>query len=251
MVAPRDPTFQASAAFDVAFSNEIAKRATAQAPNGYAPAAVDCPSTRPSIRSASRLSDSERSWLEKRRNNTVQPLRDFLTRIAIPDFDAGSYVDANRNNASALPNIAVAVSGGGYRALMNGAGALAAFDSRTNNSTSSGHLGGLLQATTYLAGLSGGGWLVGSIMVNNYTSVQAIQDTTLQQSGSLWQFENSIFEGPERGAIQLLSTVQYYNNIIDTVTSKGDAGYDTSITDIWSRALSFQLVNASQGGPGS
>lgn len=32
---------------------------------------------------------------------------------------------------------------------------------------------------------------------------------------------------------------------------KGDAfNFETSITDFWGRALSYQLVNASQGGPG-
>jgi lysophospholipase len=125
----------------------------------------------------------------------VQPLREFLTRMNITAFDAASYIDSNLNNASALPNIGIAFSGGGYRALLTGAGALSAFDSRTANSTSSGHIGGLLQAATYIAGLSGGGWLVGSIYTNNFTSVQSIVDSTPDQSGSLWQFGNSILKG--------------------------------------------------------
>jgi lysophospholipase len=39
--------------------------------------------------------------------------------------------------------------------MMNRAGAIAAFDNRTMGSTDKGHLGGILQATTYLSGLSG------------------------------------------------------------------------------------------------
>ncbi len=87
----------------------------------------------------------------------------WLTRMNISGFDAASYINGIRNNATALPNIGIAASGGGYRALMNGAGFLAAADNRTSNATNRGQIGGLLQATTYVAGLSGGGWLVGSI----------------------------------------------------------------------------------------
>lgn len=234
--------------YDVAVL-EMVRRATPQAPNGYTPEAVDCPSTRPSLRSASGLSQNETTWLQTRRNNTVAPMRDLLARLNITGFDAQTYINNHANNASALPNIGIAASGGGYRALMNGAGAIAAFDNRTTNGTSAGHLGGLLQSATYLAGLSGGGWLVGSLYTNNFTSVQAIINTTPNISGSLWQFGNSILEGPASSNIQLLSTAQYWNNLYDTVNAKADAGFNTSITDYWGRALSFQLVNASDGGP--
>jgi lysophospholipase len=161
-----------------------------QAPNGYAPAAVNCPSTRPTIRLAGSLSDNETAWLEVRRNNTIWAMRNFLGRANITGLDTNAYIDSIAHNASELPNIGIAVSGGGYRALMTGAGALAAFDNRTTNSTSQGQLGGLLQATTYLTGLSGGSWLVGSLYVNNFTSVQDILN-----AGSLWQFADSILTG--------------------------------------------------------
>ncbi|KAF3925245.1 Lysophospholipase [Dactylellina cionopaga] len=226
------------------------KRVVPDAPDGYVPAAVTCPSTRPTIRPARTLSEQETSWLDKRRGNTIQPLRDLLTRINIPGFDAGAYIDANRNNFTAIPNIGIACSGGGYRALMNGAGSLAAFDSRTNNSTSTGHLGGLLQSATYLAGLSGGGWLVGSLSLNNFTSVEAIVNSTPDQTGSLWQFQDSIFAGPEESAVQTVHGSSYYKTLVDLVNSKSDAGFNTSLTDLWGRALAFQLINSPDGGPG-
>ncbi|KAF1997388.1 lysophospholipase [Amniculicola lignicola CBS 123094] len=223
------------------------KRATPQAPNNYAPAKVDCPSTRPSIRFASGLSQNETTWLEKRRPNTVDPMRELLVRLNITGFDAGAYIDNHKDNTSALPNVAIAFSGGGYRAMLNGAGGLAAFDSRTPNSTNTGQIGGLLQSSTYIAGLSGGGWLVGSIYSNNFTTVQAIIDQP--NGGSVWQLGQSIIEGPKTGGIQLLNTAEYYNNLHDSVNSKEDAGYDVTLTDYWGRALSFQLVNATDGGP--
>ncbi|KAJ4359720.1 Lysophospholipase 1 [Didymosphaeria variabile] len=230
---------------------EVYKRATNQAPNGYAPGEVDCPSTRPSIRKADALSKSESDWLNTRRPKTVDPMRELLTRINIDGFDAGKYIDDNRDNTTNLPNIGIAFSGGGYRAMLNGAGALAAFDNRTPNATNSAsQLGGLLQASTYIAGLSGGGWLVGSIYMNNFTSVQNIIDQN--EDGDIWQLGNSILEGPKEGGIQILNSAQYYSNLVDTVTDKADAagGFDTSLTDYWARALSFQFVNASDGGPG-
>jgi lysophospholipase len=173
-------------------------------------------------------------------------MRELLVRAGIEGFDVGKYIDNHRSNTTALPNIAIAFSGGGYRALLNGAGALAAFDSRTPNATSKGHLGGLLQASTYVSALSGGGWLMGSIYANNFTSVQNIIDHK-----DIWQFQNSLFQGPPSGGIALLKTADYFKNIIDATNAKSDAvgDFNTSLTDIYGRGLSYQLINATDGGP--
>lgn len=170
----------------------LIRRATPQAPDGYAPASVDCPSTRPFVRdsSSSVLSPEEKEWLPTRRQETIPHIKDFLKRAAIPNFDSEKYLQNVNSNSSALPNIGIAISGGGYRAMLNGAGAIKAFDSRSGGSTDKGNLGGLLQSATYLSGLSGGGWLVGSIYTNNFTTVQDAVD-----SKEIWQFGNSILEG--------------------------------------------------------
>ncbi len=230
---------------DPAPENAIEKRALPNSPSGgYAPAAVDCPANRPTVRTATGLSPNETAWLPIRRNNTIEPMRTWLARMNITGFDANAYINGIQNNASALPNIALASSGGGYRALMNGAGFLAAADNRTTNATNKGQIGGLLQASTYVAGLSGGGWLVGSIFTNNFSTVESLRD-----SDTVWRFDNSIFEGPNSDGLQILSTADYFSTIIDEVSKKEDAGFNASITDYWGRALSFQLVNATNGGP--
>lgn len=172
-------------------------------------------------------------------------MQDLLSRLNITGLDTDSYLNNHRNNISALPKIGIAASGGGYRALMNGAGALAAFDSRTTNATSSGQLGGLYQSAAYLSGLSGGGWLVASIASNNFTTVEAIING---DEGSTWDFTNSIFEGPNHG-LQILTSAEYYHTIEDQVSGKEDAGFNTTVTDFWGRALAFQLINADDGGP--
>jgi lysophospholipase len=177
-------------------------------------------------------------------------MRAFLERVKIDGFDVGNYFNTHRDNTTALPNIAISFSGGGYRALLNGAGGLAAFDDRTAGSTNAGHLGGLLQASTYVSALSGGGWMIGSIYANNFTSVEAI--TSQGNDTSIWQFQNSLFEGPPTRGIQLLSTAQYFENLISTVNDKADSdagNFNTSITDLYGRGLSFQLINASDGAP--
>lgn len=211
----------------------------ANQPHGYAPQIGDCPSDAPKARSASTLSAEEQSWLAIRRNNTIRPMRELLTRADI-GYDLGSYIDRVASTSD-LPNIGIAVSGGGYRAMLDGAGVLAAFDNRTVNSTSAGHLGGLLQAATYISALSGGGWLVGSLYSNNFTTVQA----SLSTSG-LWQLEETIFDGPGSG---VLSTASYYTQLINQVDAKRNAGFNVTVTDYWGRALSYQLINAPNGGP--
>ncbi|KAI9743626.1 MAG: Lysophospholipase 1 [Claussenomyces sp. TS43310] len=245
---PRHPTAQEDAAIALAAGVHLADRAYPDSPSGgYAPEKVDCPSTRPTLRRAGSLSSSETAWLQKRRNNTVEPLISFLAQANISGFDAPTYIHGISSNASQLPNIGIAVSGGGYRALLNGAGFLAAADNRTINSTAPNQIGGLLQATTYLAGLSGGSWLVGSIFSNNFSSVQTLRDGS--DGSSVWKFDRSIFQGPESDGISILNTGAYWENLHSQVEAKSDAGFNVSITDYWGRALSYQLINATDGGP--
>jgi len=79
------------------------------------------------------------------------------------------------------------------------------------------------------AGLSGGGWMVGSIMLNNFTTVTALRDGTT--GSSVWQFSNSILRGPKESGVGVLNTVSYWDDILDQVAEKSKAGYNTSLTD--------------------
>ncbi|KAG5925723.1 hypothetical protein E4U53_003244 [Claviceps sorghi] len=219
---------------------DLIQRATDQSPHGYAPSRVNCPASRPHVRDGAFLSTQEKEWLPKRRNETIAPMRSLLKRLAIPGFDVDKYFAGVETDPTALPNIGLAVSGGGYRAMLTGAGVLAAWDSRSTGSDAKGNLGGLLQSATYLSGLSGGSWLVGSLYANNFTSVQ-----DAVHSPEIWHLEDNILKGPEQ-----YSLIQYYRSILDQVEDKEKAGFDVSITDYWGRMLSYQLVNATNGGPG-
>lgn len=226
----------------------VVERALPNSPSGgYAPKIVPCPAKRPTIRDANSLSPEETEWLKLRRKETVDPMIAFLKRANIADFDAEAYIRKAAGNISALPNIGIAASGGGYRALMNGAGFVAAADSRTAGATDKGGIGGLLQSSTYLSGLSGGGWMVGSIMLNNFSTVETLRDGS--PDSSVWQFSNSIFTGPDESGINVVNTATYWADVIKEVGLKDEAGFETSLTDFWGRALSYQLINAPEGGP--
>jgi lysophospholipase len=236
----------AASAFFPELPPTIHARAEADAPNGYAPASIPCPTPRPAVRAATDISPEERAWLDLREKNTVSALRTVLTRADIAGLDIDSYMDMFANDTNLAPRVGIALSGGGYRALLNGAGALAAFDDRSSNSTGQGQLGGLLQAATYLSGLSGGSWTVGSLYTQNFTTVESIVEATSGFLSSLWRLDESIFEGP-----QSISVSRYYRELHDSVKAKVDAGFNKTITDYWGRALSYQLVNATDGGPGA
>ncbi|POS83805.1 hypothetical protein EPUL_005795, partial [Erysiphe pulchra] len=229
------------------YSKLVLKRAVpTSSSRGYAPSVVPCPNIRPRIRKAVDISPAEESWLKVRRKQTIQPMIDWLSRASITDFDAASYIESVQNDPRNLPNIAIAISGGGYRALTSGAGFLAAADVRTNGSTSPGHIGGLLQASTYVSGLSGGGWLVSSVFVNNFASIESLRDRG--DNSSVFKLQNSILEGPDIKD-RLFERSTYLKRITDEVNSKKDAGFNTSVTDLMGRALSFQLIDAVDGGP--
>ncbi|KAK6465814.1 lysophospholipase catalytic domain-containing protein [Scheffersomyces coipomensis] len=206
--------------------------------NPYSPYNTSCPDGS-LIREASGISEEEQEYLENRHEITNQNLINFFNnRANLTDFDAESFI----NDYSHQHNITIglAFSGGGYRAMLNGAGQLLALDDRYNASDIYG-IGGLLQSSTYLVGLSGGNWLVGSVVLNDWISVNDILDGSIE----IWNLDNSIFNP---AGINVFETLSYYYGIQDAIAAKLSAGFDTSITDIWGRALSNQFFPGTFGG---
>ncbi|KAH8199363.1 hypothetical protein TruAng_006495 [Truncatella angustata] len=217
-------------------------RALPDSPSGnYSPSIVTCPQDRPILRTAASLSREELSWLHLRRNATTNPIIQFLDKSSITDFDIQKFRSQILSDHLDLPRVGIAFSGGGYRALMNGAGFLSAADDRTVKTTSKDGIHGLLQAATYVSGLSGGSWLVGSIYSNNFSTVQDIQ-------AKAWAFDHDIFHGPAKRGLSAVNTAEYWSELATEVSFKAE-GWDTSLTDYWGRALSYQLINDNEGGP--
>lgn len=114
---------------------------------------------------------------------TDSNLYNSFAAIQIPGFDYHNFL-YNKHDAI---RIALVFSGGGYRSMLTGAGVLQAFDDRTPNS---GYLGGLLQSITYIAGISGGSWLVMSNLVNDFKPVHTIID-----NNETWSLQTQLLQG--------------------------------------------------------
>lgn len=215
----------------------LAAPAVAWSPtDSYAPGHVQCPSNKSLVREANGLSANETEWVQKRHKVTDQNIRNFLKyNNSLSGLDVDAFIDSLNSSI----NIGLAFSGGGYRAMLAGAGELLALDNRTRGAFEQG-LGGLLQSTTYLVGLSGGNWLTGTISYNNFTSVQGILDGDL-----IWDLSEAIYNP---GGINIFKTALTFDSMADDIQAKEDAGFNASITDIWTRALLRQFFNDSQHG---
>ncbi|XBW34741.1 hypothetical protein QEN19_000308 [Hanseniaspora menglaensis] len=214
--------------------------AFAWSPNdSYAPGNISCPSDFNLVRDAVGLSDAETSWLKKRDSITKPILKSWLSSKfgnSTAEKDLLTEIFNSNRSSYRLPRIGIAASGGGYRAMLCGAGQISGLDNRTRGGFDSG-LGGILQSSTYLSGLSGGNWLVGTLAFNNWTSVQDIIDQTYNSSidEPIWDISDSIID-PE--GINLIDDYDIWDNISDDVQSKKNAGFNISLTDVWGLALS-------------
>ncbi|KAJ7657057.1 FabD/lysophospholipase-like protein [Mycena rosella] len=179
------------------------------------PAYGTCSSEVTYVRPASEgLSPEESNWLDSRRPQVVSALKSYLTLAAIPGFDVSTYVSTLSANGSAVPVIGQAYSGGGTRATMGGVGFYQSFDSRYSKSVAA-KTGGLSQATTYVAGLSGGCEAIMTLAINDFVDVQ-----TLVTGGA---FNNSAVP---KSAYELLQL-------------KAKAGFNLSIADVTGTAEIF------------
>lgn len=195
--------------------------------SGYAPRYVSCPSHALVREASGKVSSQEKEWIEARHKKTTPSLRTFLqtkTNLSEKEILLATAHDIN---------IGLAFSGGGFRAMLTGAGAMAAMDNRTKGSYEHG-LGGLLESASYVSGLSGGNWLVGSLVMNNWISVEEIV-----RHKELWNLQNTLLLPSGLS----LDTIDFYNRIDKDVTAKKEAGFDTLITDIWARALSRRFLS--------
>lgn len=193
------------------------------------------------MRQANGVSSAEAQYIAQRYSKASQNLQSWLTSI---DSGFGSS-PANEKRQwsgwpasdSKAPVIALTSSGGGFRAQLTGAGVIKAFDDREANTTK---VSGLYQALTYEAGLSGGSWLLSSIIGNNWPTISFLQD-------NLWEtaLQYSIIV-PEILVSQQARPV--YDAVEADIRAKAAAGYETSLIDSWGRLLSYELLIGTDGG---
>ncbi|KAF8175943.1 acyl transferase/acyl hydrolase/lysophospholipase [Mycena galopus ATCC 62051] len=151
-------------------ASTFAAGASAPTPPAYGTCSSEVTYVRPASEG---LSPEESNWLDSRRPQVVSALKSYLTLAAIPGFDVSTYVSTISANSSAVPVIGQAYSGGGTRASMNALGFYQSFDSRYSKSVAA-KTGGLSQATTYVAGLSGGCEAIMALAINDFVDVQTL-----------------------------------------------------------------------------
>lgn len=189
----------------------------------YAPITTTCPTT-PLVRSAAGgLSDSEEAYRVSRKVNADIALALWLAKTD-PLFILSLDCD--------MPTIALTSSGGGFRATLAGAGTVQALDVRDGLVSTSG----LYQAITYHSGLSGGSWLLSSIISNNYATISTLYN-------SIWKtsLSNGLFN-------PLGSQSSVYKTINNDLLLKQGQGFRGTIADAWSRLISYAILPGTNGG---
>ncbi|KIJ52230.1 hypothetical protein M422DRAFT_156996 [Sphaerobolus stellatus SS14] len=202
----------------------------------YAPKSnVQCPPNTPLIRSFSpsnqTLNSDELSYINDRLQKVPQAWKDWL--------GDGSQLGYNLDDFKQLPRVGMAMSGGGFRASLYGASVMNAFDIRNGTAKAKG-TGGFLQTALYMSGLSGGSWVISGLSFNNFPTLFDLVKGNDQISGFLLDIDIVIPDG-----INILSSKnqEYYGSVLSTVYAKADAGFDTSLSDPWSRLLSYHFLN--------
>lgn len=225
------------------FSSAIlaASLVLAQDESSYAPTEVSCPSNNGSLLRLSgstksdnqTLAESEQSWVSERRSQIESSWADFLSNHSI-GYSASDF------NSSTWPTLGLAVSGGGYRAALYGAGVFNALDGRNSTSAEAG-LGGFLQVATYATGLSGGSWFLGSWAIHSAPSPAQLVLGSSDDDSLGWLLENGLLT-PDGLLGFFGDNEDYYDALEADVKAKRSAGFNVSITDVWGRALAYHFA---------
>ena len=204
----------------------------------YAPVYFDCPSEFEFIRPASQgLNPVEARWLHNRKRIVTYALADYLNRLDLKDFNVGQYIDGlYKSNYSAVPTIALAISGGGFASAYTGTGALNALDNRIDAANAAG-TGGLLQSMSYLTGQSGGSWPPFSFATSNFPTADEILN--------YWQPEVNRFAATTNGT-HAATEYSYFEDVAD----KAEAGFNVSVADLLARSTAYEFVMGPKGGLG-
>lgn len=75
------------------------------------------------------------------------------------------------------------------------------------------------------------------MFANNFTSIIELRDRSTRSL--VWQFSNSILEGPAENSSSILNTARYYLDIVNGAEAKQNTGFNTSLTDYYGRALLY------------
>lgn len=202
----------------------------------YAPTRVACPENL-YLRAPDKikegktnLSEPEIRYIKERSQRSIPLWENYLRSIDLKDFDLVNFLDrAKRQGGIAgetVPNLGIALSGGGARACCLGGAILEAFDSR-NPKAVEAKVAGILQLANYATGLSGTSWLLGALATSNFPTVSSLSPKwRLWEQHHLWDWK----------------VVKFYPKVYKAVKKKKKAGFPTSMIDFWGRLLSRVFI---------
>jgi lysophospholipase len=181
----------------------------------------------------SELNPNELAYIEDRKANVIpHAWKEYLSNVKSTQTHLPHYVThiLSGDKGWSAPNLGIATSGGGYRAAIFGAGILNTLDGRNASSAKIG-TGGLLQAATYLSGLSGGAWLVSSLVQAEFPTIQNLvfgDQNPSNYAGWLAQFD-----------------VQQTNIsvVLSELVPKFAKGFDMTFNDLWAQNLARHFLN--------
>jgi len=209
----------------------------------YIPRRVECPAENFVTRVEGNILPEEGAWLAAREQyvNATGAWRDYLLGLQLGLTDA---------EIAELPplRMGIALSGGGLRATLNGAGVVAGL---TRDDASPRKSAGIMDLMTYFAGISGGSWATGSLFNAQASSVA-------EWAKTLRVHQNILFPGNNR--IQQLSIARESAECgtakaaaMDAVEADQlgeSAEQPLSLADIYGRSLSMALLqNSTDTGP--
>ena len=79
-------------------------------------------------------------------------------------------------------------------------------------------MSGFLQTNTYIAGLSGGSWLVGAVAVHDFATIDTLRT-------DYWHLQDNLVAPPG-----LVNKTMFYTDIYNQVSQKSDAGFNTCVS---------------------
>ncbi|KAF9241566.1 phospholipase B [Melanogaster broomeanus] len=207
----------------------------------YAPTTnVPCPQTSTDVLvrtftpQTQALNAQEQSYINARESNVIpNAWSDWVGDGTAIGYNLSSFIGS-------LPRVGIAVGGAGYRAAQFGAGVFSALDARNTTAKTSG-TGGLLQVASYLAGSSGGSWLTGSLLINDWPSLSSlVYGDGANLSG--WMLDLDLI-APSSINLGDRNNQEYWGSILASVEAKANTSIDTSVTDLWGRMVSYHFSN--------
>lgn len=144
-----------------------------------------------------------------------------------------------------LPRLAITASGGSYRAAIFSAGVMNALDARNTTSVRAG-TGGLLQTASYLGALSGGAWLVSSLIQANFPMLPELIFGSNMVSAPVganvfegWNAQFDLLEPSTDPAV----VEAFLELLLEEIAGKVEAGFPVTVVDVWARSLSRHFCN--------